>query len=120
MPHHLRTVKLSRDPQFVEKLRDVVGLYGNPLSGRWCFHLTKRVRSRRSTAPAHLVERFFGELTERQLHRLAVTSVGELIEHITRYIDRRNINPKPFVWTASVRQILKKVSKANKILATLH
>lgn len=78
----------------------------------------------RGTAPfddrPHLVERCFDELTERQLHRLAVTSVGELIEHITRYIDRRNINPKPFVCTASVRQILKKVCKANKTLATLH
>jgi len=71
----VRTLKLSRDPQFVDKLRDVVGLYVNPLSGRWCLHLTKRVRSRRSTAPAHLVERFFSELTERQLRRLAITLV---------------------------------------------
>ncbi len=59
-------------------------------------------------------------MTERQLRRLAVTSVGQLIQHITRYIDRRNINPNPFVSTASVRQILKKVNKANKTLATLH
>jgi transposase len=29
-PHRLQTFKLSRDPQFVEKLRDVVGLYLNP------------------------------------------------------------------------------------------
>lgn len=29
-PHRVRTFKLSRDPQFVEKLRDVVGLYLNP------------------------------------------------------------------------------------------
>jgi hypothetical protein len=27
MPHRVRTFKLSRDPRFVEKLRDVVGLY---------------------------------------------------------------------------------------------
>jgi hypothetical protein len=26
-PHRLRTFKLSRDPQFAAKLRDVVGLY---------------------------------------------------------------------------------------------
>ncbi len=79
------------------------------------FHFTPT-----SASWLNLVERFFSELTERQLRRLAVTSVGELIEHITRYIERRNINPKPFVWTASVRQILKKVNKANKTLATLH
>jgi transposase len=29
-PHRIETFKLSRDPQFVEKLRDVVGLYLNP------------------------------------------------------------------------------------------
>jgi transposase len=29
-PHLVRTFKLSNDPQFVEKLRDVVGLYMNP------------------------------------------------------------------------------------------
>lgn len=29
-PHRIETFKLSRDPQFVEKLHDVVGLYLNP------------------------------------------------------------------------------------------
>jgi hypothetical protein len=29
-PHRVRTFKLSRDPLFVEKLQDVVGLYLNP------------------------------------------------------------------------------------------
>ncbi len=66
------------------------------------------------------VERFFGELTERQIRRLAVTSVDELITTITHYIDQRNEHPTPFTWTATVRQILKKVGKANDTLATLH
>ena len=29
-PHRVKTFKLSRDPEFVKKLRDVVGLYLNP------------------------------------------------------------------------------------------
>jgi transposase len=29
-PHRVKTFKLSRDPEFVQKLRDVVGLYLNP------------------------------------------------------------------------------------------
>jgi transposase len=29
-PHRVKTFKFSRDPQFVEKVRDVVGLYMNP------------------------------------------------------------------------------------------
>ena len=30
-PHRTKGFKLSRDPQFLEKLTDVVGLYLNPL-----------------------------------------------------------------------------------------
>ncbi len=33
-PHRARTFKLSRDPRFVEKLRDVVGLYLKPARAR--------------------------------------------------------------------------------------
>jgi transposase len=29
-PHRIRTFKLSKDPEFAEKLRDIVGLYINP------------------------------------------------------------------------------------------
>ena len=79
------------------------------------FHFTPT-----SASWLNLVERFFGELTERQIRRLAVTSVAQLIAAITQYIDRRNANPTPFVWTATVQQILKKVAKANATLATLH
>jgi DDE superfamily endonuclease len=79
------------------------------------FHFTPT-----SASWLNLVERFFSELTERRLRRLAVSSVDELIDAITRYIDRRNQNPTPFVWTATVRQIMKKVNKVNETLATLH
>ena len=48
------------------------------------------------------------------------SSVDELIAAITRYIDRRSEHPTPFVWTATTRQILAKVNKVNKTLATLH
>jgi transposase len=68
----------------------------------------------------NLVERFFAELSQRQLKRLAVNSVAELIATITAYIERRNTKPKPFTWTASVQHILEKVSKAKETLAALH
>ena len=29
-PHRTKTFKLSKDPQFIDKVRDVVGLYLNP------------------------------------------------------------------------------------------
>ncbi len=79
------------------------------------FHFTPT-----SASWLNLVERFFSELTVRQLRRLAVTSVDELIHAITDYIACRNDNPKPFTWTATVRHILNKVQKAQDTLATLH
>jgi transposase len=79
------------------------------------FHFTPT-----SASWLNLVERFFGELTERQLRRLAVTSVDQLIATILQYIDQRNEHPTPFIWTATVRQILTKVNKGNNTLATLH
>ncbi len=79
------------------------------------FHFTPT-----SASWLNLVERFFAELTNRQLKRLAVNSVHQLIDTITRYIDRRNENPKPFVWTASPNAIITKVNKAKETLETQH
>ncbi len=79
------------------------------------FHFTPT-----SASWLNLVERFFRELTTRQLRRLAVTSVGELEQAIRDYITHRNAHPTPFTWTASVRTILAKVKRANATLASLH
>ena len=79
------------------------------------FHFTPT-----SASWLNLVERFFSELTTRQLRRLAVTSVHELETAIDRYIVQHNVDPKPFTWTASVRKILVKVKKAKDTLASLH
>ena len=67
----------------------------------------------------NLVELLFHELERRQLRRLAVTGVQELIATITNYLEHRNENPKPFVWTASADKILKKVRRAQKALANV-
>jgi transposase len=52
------------------------------------FHFTPT-----SASWLNLVERCFGELTPRQIRRLAVTSVDHLRETITACIDHRNKNP---------------------------
>jgi hypothetical protein len=46
------------------------------------------------------------------------TSVPELIETIDRYIARHNQQPKPFIWTASAKDILEKVVRANRRLSS--
>ena len=79
------------------------------------FHFTPT-----SASWLNLVERFVSELTDCRIRRLAVTSVDQLIAAITEYIDRRKEHPTPFVWTATVQQILQKVNKTNETLATLH
>ena len=69
-----------------------------------------------SSSWLNLVERFFGVLTEKQLKRGIFTSVDELERTIIEYIDNNNKNPKPFVWTKSVEEILEKVNRARSTL----
>jgi putative transposase len=46
-PHRSKSFKLSTDPFFVEKVRDVVGLYLNPPTRPWCCAWTKSRKSNR-------------------------------------------------------------------------
>ena len=69
-----------------------------------------------SSSWLNLVERFFGLLTEKQLKRGVFTSVKELEKKIMDYIATVNENPKPFVWTKSVEEILEKVHRARLAL----
>jgi transposase len=68
----------------------------------------------------NLVERLFSELDQRQLKRLAVTSVGELVAAIQTYLDHRNENPKPFIWPKSAQEILDKIERGLNTLETAH
>ena len=73
----------------------------------------------------NMVERFFRDITTDRLRRGVFTSVSELVTAIDEYIAHHNTNPKPFIWTKSARDILKKVMRANSRLsskqnATLH
>jgi putative transposase len=51
-PHRRDSFKLSSDPFFIEKLRDVVGLYLNPPDKARVLCLDEKTRSRRSSAPS--------------------------------------------------------------------
>ena len=222
-PHRVRTFKLSRDPQFLEKLQDVVGLYVHPPKKALVFSVDEKSqiqaldrtqpglpmkRGRAGTMthdykrngtttlfaalnvltgdvigacmPRHrhdeflaflkkidretpagldlhlivdnyathkhaaverwlirhprahlhftptsaswlnLVERFFGELTQKRIRRGVFKTVKDLEAAIYHYLDQRNHHPKPFVWTASVQTILSKVERAKEALEALH
>ncbi len=60
----------------------------------------------------NMVERFFRDLTQKQIRRGCFASVAELIATIEAYAVRHNRNPKPFVWTAKASDILEKVKRA--------
>jgi transposase len=73
-----------------------------------------------SSSWLNLVERWFREITTKRIRRGSFTSVGALVDAIQEYLQHNNENPKPFVWTASVEQILAKVSRCKATLETLH
>ncbi len=216
-PHRVENFKFSKDPQFVEKVRDIVGLYLNPpdramvlcvdeksqvqalnrtepilplapgvperqshdyerhgvtslfaaldvasgvtisncyrrhrhqefirflneieanLPGGFDVHLvmdnygTHKVAKVKSWLTKHpryhvhftptsaswlnLVERLFAELTQRCVRRGSHTAIRILEKAMLDYLDRRNQNPKPFVWTADADLILGKVERLCK------
>jgi len=218
-PHRVQTFKLSNDPQFIEKLEDIVALYLNPPEHAWVFSLDEKSqiqaldrtqpglpmkkgraqtmthdykrhgtttlfaalntldgsilaacmpqhrhqewlrflrlidRQTPATKELHLivdnyathkhpkvqrwaarhkrfhfhftptssswlnmVERFFRDLTEKQLRRGIFTSVAELEKAILAYIEQHNREPKPFIWTAKANDILEKVKRARTVL----
>ncbi len=211
-PHRVETFKLSTDPHFVEKVRDVVGLYLNPpdralvlsvdeksqiqaldrtqlvfpirpglperqshdytrhgtttlfaaldtatgkvigqchqrhrqgefikflnlidtqvspdldvhlIVDNYATHKTEKVKkwflkhpryfihfTPTSASWLNMVERFFAELTNRQIRRGTFNSVQHLKQAIMEYLDQHNENPKPFNWIATADEILSKV-----------
>jgi transposase len=64
----------------------------------------------------NMVERFFRDLTEKQLRRGVFRNVEELVESIGKFIDNHNRRPKPFIWTAKASDILEKVKRAQAAL----
>lgn len=66
----------------------------------------------------NMVERFFRDITTERLRRGVFTSVPELTSAIDEYIAQHNKDPKPFIWTASARDILQKVIRANSRLSS--
>ena len=58
-----------------------------------------------------MAERFFAEITERQIKRGVHRSERELEQAILTYIETRNENPKPFKWVRSADDILQAVER---------
>jgi transposase len=65
-----------------------------------------------SSSWLNLVERWFRELSEKAIRRASFVSVPDLKEAIEEFMQSWNENPKPFIWTATVEDIIRKIDRA--------
>ena len=65
-----------------------------------------------SSSWLNLVERWFRELTEKAIRRGSFVSVPDLKQAIEEFMQAWNRDPKPFIWSATVEGILKKIDRA--------
>jgi len=73
-----------------------------------------------SSSWLNLVERWLGEITRKRIRRGGFKSVQDLISAIEEHIRIYNENPKPFVWTKRVEDIVTKVARCKDIIETEH
>ena len=73
---------------------------------RWHVHFTPTASSW-----VNLVERFFADITEKQIRRGVHRSTNDLETAIRAYIDGVNADPKPFRWTKSADDILAAIKR---------
>src|SRR5207245_206460 len=137
-PHRVETFKLSRDPRFVEKLRDVVGLYLDPPEHALVLSVDEKsqIQALDRTAPLlplrhprfhfhftptssswlNLVERWFRDLSQKRIRRGSFDSVDALITAIEEYLATYNVNPTRFTWTKDADMILAKINRCKAAL----
>src|SRR5256884_4453557 len=73
-----------------------------------------------SSSWVNLVERWFGELTEKAVRRGAFFSVTDLVRAIEEFLAAWNENPRPFVWTAKLEDILRSEEHTSELQSRLH
>ena len=97
----------------IHLIMDNYGTHKTALIQRW---MAKRPRFHVHFTPTYgswlnLVERWFAELTNKQVRRGVHRSVAELEGAIRAFIDAHNADPKPFVWTKTADRILASIAR---------
>ena len=97
----------------VHLIMDNYGTHKTALIRNW---LAKRPRFHVHFTPTYgswlnLVERWFAELTTKQLRRGVHRSVAQLETAIREFIDAHHANPTSFVWTKTADQILESIAR---------
>jgi len=97
----------------VHLILDNYATHKTPLVRRWFarhpryhLHFTPT-----SASWLNLVERWFVEITRKQIRRGTHRSTRSLREAIRQYIELSNATPRPFVWTKTADEILESVAR---------
>jgi transposase len=100
---------------------DNYGTHSHPAVQEWLAKHPRFVMHFTPTSASwlNMVERFFRDITDKRIRRDSFTSVSELELAIDLYVAHHNIDPKPFIWTASASDILAKVTRAKAALAAV-
>ncbi|MGD8376189.1 MAG: IS630 family transposase [Acidobacteriota bacterium] len=110
----LDTIDASVPPELeVHLILDNLATHKTPAIRKW---LAKRTRFHLHFTPTYSswinqVERFFAELTEKQLRRASHQSVRQLDKDIHTFLDLKNEDPRPFVWTKTADEILANIAR---------
>lgn len=97
---------------------DNYGTHKHPRVQTWLKHRPRFVPHFVPTSSSwlNLVERWFGELTNKRIRRGSFGSVEDLQKAIQEFLRAWNDKPKPFVWTATVESITEKLSRCRQTL----
>ena len=125
---HQEFLKFLRhlDREFPEQLTlhlvmDNYGTHKTPEVQRWLKRHPRFVAHFIPTSSSwlNLVERWFGELTRKAVRRGAFVSVPDLINAIEAFLKAWNEEPRPFIWTAKVEDIMAKLERARSKLEAI-
>lgn len=101
---------------------DNYSTHKSPLVKRW---LARHKRFRLHFVPTssswlNMIERWFGQITQKRIRRGTFKSVPQLIEAIQDYLRQYNENPTKFIWTKDADMILAKIARCKEALGTGH
>jgi len=116
--------RLDREFPGTQELHLVLDNYGThktPEVQSWLQRHTRFVPHFIPTSSSwlNLVERWFGELTQKAVRRGAFVSVPDLVQAIEAFLAAWNEDPQPFAWTAKLEEILTKIERARAKLESI-
>lgn len=97
----------------VHLILDNYGTHKTPSIHRWLLRHPRFHLHFTPTGASWLnqVERWFAELTEKQIRRGTHRSTRQLVAVIKNYVKTSNHDPRPFIWTKTADQILEAVAR---------